>query len=869
MSCFTVNKLKEVVGAKSFLTAVKASPSPKRKAGGGKKSDACKESSTTNTDFVYHKSPQTVTKRNQEQVFAGSPVPSIHQSNEWDVVSLNPSSLETLSHLRDENQELSHRIYQIVEERDYFENSLSKVQLEKLRLMKERDDLLDKQSGRYEERLVELHSVIAELTRQLEEKTREHIPEESDEEENSTSLASTSPHDQSKTVSDLASGTSTDIIDAQAVEAGKRLVEQYGLDHPDLALFRLTSSCHASTNSLQMLAIQEELSDAKDRNIQLTARLQQRESDLSLVGKQLEEVTLEKERLRNQVKEFQNQVALLPPCVPISVGNKGGERAPRGQDSPDAVETSEAKMAEKKKIKRLECQPLRPLQLQSSVKENCEGLRFSSDDESQPKVTGLELVRNGISNKIVAEHLAKDIQDSSSMNELSHSFFDPSFFQSGFMEAKMREFEIEMERLSSRMESLKAQNEVLNLTLAEAKNNSDNLTVLIGRYESNNTAQNLAATYADHVIESLEVLNILIETEMGILLANCKMSGLDDLVSAGDLEASPEELLERARSNRKDAEQTARLLLQRLESVLRPDSGLEIPYPPPPPPIDAHALQWEDSSGYSQATSSASTSLDHKSMPLIPLGYGTLSVYDPEREHRPEDFHLREVIAELKHKRSSIRSTITKLEFSHPDNQEPEHTEPRSTITAKLAAARTADLEMAVLVQELMTMREERSDVRAQVYFLERENQSLKLVINSHQEQEGILRSHIRHLETELDAQDISLNELTQSDFHQLRTDMRCRITELLQSLEKVKRNSELRQHQQDEVIADLKRSNATLFESLERTRKKYQSKMKRMERQILQSFIPKELMSNNCDIQSQPGSIYSSLSTETDQTSD
>lgn len=869
MSCFTVNKLKEVVGGKSFLTAVKASPSPKRKAGAVKKNDSCKESSTTNTDFVYHKSPQPVSKRNQEQVFAGSPVPSIHQPGEWDLLSVNPSSLETLSHLRDENQELSHRIHQIVEERDYFENSLSKVQLEKLRLMKERDDLLDKQSGRYEERLVELHSVIAELTRQLEEKTREHIPEESDEDENSTSLASTSPHEQSKTVSDLASGTSTDIIDAQAVEAGRRLVEQYGLDHPDLALFRLTSSCHASTNSLQMLAIQEELSDAKERNIQLTARLQQRESDLSLVGKQLEEVTVEKEKLRNQVKEFQNQVALLPPCVPTSVGNKSGGRAPRGQNSPDTIETSEAKMAEKKKIKRIECGSSKQLQFQSPMKESTS---FTSDDESQPKVTGLELVKNGISNKIVAEHLAKDIQDSSSMNELSHSFFDPSFFQSGFMEAKMREFEIEMERLSSRMESLKAQNEVLNLTLAEAKNNSDNLTVLIGRYESNNTAQNLAASYADHVIESLEVLNILIETEMGILLANCKASGLDDLVSTGDLEASPEELMERARSNRKDAEQTARSLLQRLESVLRPDSGLEMPYPPPPPPIDANALQWEDSSGYSQATSSASTSLDQKSMPLVPMGYGTLSLYDPERECRPEDFHLREVISELKHNRSSIRSTITKLEFSHPDNQEPEQREPRSTITAKMAAARTADLEMAVLVQELMTMREERSDLRAQAYFLERENQSLKLVINSHQEQEGILRSHIRHLESELEAQDIvreSLNELTQSDFHQLRTDMRCRITELLQSLEKVKRNSELRQHQQDEVIADLKRANAALFESLERTRKKYQNKMKRMERQILQSFIPKELMSNNCDIQSQPGSIYSSLSTETDQTSD
>lgn len=63
------------------------------------------------------------------QVFAGSPVPSIHQPSEWDLLSVNPSSLETLSHLRDENQELSHRIHQIVEERDYFENSLSKVQV--------------------------------------------------------------------------------------------------------------------------------------------------------------------------------------------------------------------------------------------------------------------------------------------------------------------------------------------------------------------------------------------------------------------------------------------------------------------------------------------------------------------------------------------------------------------------------------------------------------------------------------------------------------------------------------------------------------------------------------------------------------------
>ncbi len=38
-----------------------------------------------------------------------------------------------------------------------------------------------------------------------------------------------------------------------------------------------------------------------------------------------------------------------------------------------------------------------------------------------------------------------------------------------------------MERLSSRIEHLKSQNEVLNLTLSESKNHCDNITVLIGK----------------------------------------------------------------------------------------------------------------------------------------------------------------------------------------------------------------------------------------------------------------------------------------------------------------------------------------------------------------------------------------------------
>ena len=109
---------------------------------------------------------------------------------------------------------------------------------------------------------------------------------------------------------------------------------------------------------------------------------------------------------------------------------------------------------------------------------------------------------------MVVEHLVQDIQDKSAMQEFSHSFASPSFtsvngnnatgnedgggrlaendknaiHRRSVVESKLQEFEIEMERLSSRIEHLRSQNEVLNLSLEESKNQCDNLTVLIGNF---------------------------------------------------------------------------------------------------------------------------------------------------------------------------------------------------------------------------------------------------------------------------------------------------------------------------------------------------------------------------------------------------
>ena len=97
-------------------------------------------------------------------------------------------------------------------------------------------------------------------------------------------------------------------------QAGQHLAHQLevGASGSDLCAFlrmsRSTASQsmhNSSTTSLQYLALQEELSDAKERNVQLAARLQQKEADLNEARKDLEEVAKEKEHLREKVTHLE------------------------------------------------------------------------------------------------------------------------------------------------------------------------------------------------------------------------------------------------------------------------------------------------------------------------------------------------------------------------------------------------------------------------------------------------------------------------------------------------------------------------------------------------------------------------------------
>ena len=53
-----------------------------------------------------------------------------------------------------------------------------------------------------------------------------------------------------------------------------------------------------------------------------------------------------------------------------------------------------------------------------------------------------------------------------------------------------------------------------------------------------------------------------------------------------------------------------------------------------------------------------------------------------------------------------------------------------------------------------MAMREEKADLRGKVYIIEKENKSLELTISTLNAQELAMKTHIQHLQDELENQD-------------------------------------------------------------------------------------------------------------------
>ena len=100
------------------------------------------------------------------------------------------------------------------------------------------------------------------------------------------------------------------------------------------------------------MALQEELNDAKERNILLTARLQQRESDLAEVKKSLEASNADKARLRERIKEMEQLSPAITPSKRAAL--PGLEQGGPATTHPEAGSEEPLKVAELKKIRKME-----------------------------------------------------------------------------------------------------------------------------------------------------------------------------------------------------------------------------------------------------------------------------------------------------------------------------------------------------------------------------------------------------------------------------------------------------------------------------------------------------------------------------------
>lgn len=210
-----------------------------------------------------------------------------------------------------------------------------------------------------------------------------------------------------------------------------------------------------------------------------------------------------------------------------------------------------------------------------------------------------------------------------------------------------------------------------------------------------------------------------------------------------------------------------------------------------------------------------------------------------------EEVRLREHVSRLKAERSTIQGTYVVLESPQVE-----------TTTLKLTntqESRKMDLEMAVLIQELMGLREEKVDLISKLYTLEKDKSAIQLKLKYVEGQQKAQAATLKNLQGQLKdteallaiatqnkergysdaehAQGVEL-ELIQALAREAR--LKIRLQELVSTLEQVTKNAEARLLEGREMVHDLNNTNSILADTVDRNHKKYQARLTKMEQQMI-----------------------------------
>ncbi|XP_036385414.1 colorectal mutant cancer protein isoform X2 [Megalops cyprinoides] len=776
----------------------------------------------------------------------------------------NTLHLAALASLKGDVVELNKRLLQSERERDLLEKRLAKAQCEQSHLMREHEEVQERTTLRYEERITELHSIIAELNKKIDLLQGTTIREEDefselrselshsqqeanedgrsvDQDQNSVSM----PENQSTMVtadmdncSDLNSELQRVLTGLESVVCGRkkstcslsvaevdRHIEQLttASEHCDLAIKTVEEIEGAlgrdfyPSLSEERLRWEKELAGLREENESLTAMLCSKEEDLNRTKATMNAIREERDRLRRRVRELQTRLQSVQATGPSSPGRLTPASRPINPSTGELSTSSSsndipvAKVAERVKLSKT---------------------RSESSSTERP-VLGSEISSIGVSSN-VAEHLAHSLQDCSNIQEIFQTLYSHG---SAISENKIREFEVETERLNSRIEHLKSQNDLLTITLEECKSNAERMSMLVGKYESNATALRLALQYSEQCIEAYELLLALAESEQGLVLGQFRAAGVGTVGDqAGD--ESITQILKRAHDCRKTAENAAKDLLTRLDGSCGAAFAV----------TGCSVQPWESlsSNSHTSTTSSTASSCD--------------TDFSKEDEQRLKDY-----IQQLKNDRAAVKLTMLELESIHID--------PLSYDVKPRGDSQRLDLENAVLMQELMAMKEEMAELKAQLYLLEKEKKALELKLSTREAQEQAYLVHIEHLKSEVEEHQeqrmrslsstgssgkdksgkecgdggspaitlADLRTLSDSDLaaeltNALRREkkLKSRVQELVAALERLTKSSEVRHQQSAEFVNDLKRANSNLVAAYEKAKKKHQNKLKKLESQMM-----------------------------------
>ncbi|XP_064412663.1 colorectal mutant cancer protein [Latimeria chalumnae] len=778
---------------------------------------------------------------------------------------LSELHLAALASLKGDIVELNKRLQQTERERDLLEKKLAKSQCEQSHLMREHEEVQERTTLRYEERITELHSIIAELNKKIDRLQGTTIREEDEYSELRSELSHSQhdanedsrsmdqdqtsvsvPENQSTMVtadmdncSDLNSELQRVLTGLENVVCGRkksscslsvadvdRHIEQLttASEHCDLAIKTVEEIEGVLGRDFYPSLAEErsrwekELAGLREENESLTAMLCSKEEELNRTKATMNAIREERDRLRRRVRELQTRLQSVQAAGPSSPGRLTPASRPINPSTGELSTSSSsndvpiAKVAERVKLSKT---------------------RSESSSSDRP-VLGSEISSIGVSSS-VAEHLAHSLQDCSNIQEIFQTLYSHG---SAISESKIREFEVETERLNSRIEHLKSQNDLLTITLEECKSNAERMSMLVGKYESNATALRLALQYSEQCIEAYELLLALAESEQSLILGQFRAAGVG---SVGDQTGDENitQMLKRAHDCRKTAENAAKALLMKLDGSCGGAYAV----------AGCSIQPWESLSSNSHTTSTTSS---------------TASSCDTEFTKEDEQ-RLKDYIQQLKNDRAAVKLTMLELESIHID--------PLSYDVKPRGDSQRLDLENAVLMQELMAMKEEMAELKAQLYLLEKEKKALELKLSTRDAQEQAYLVHIEHLKSEVEEQKeqrmrslsstssgskdkqgkesgdgatpaITLAELrTYSDSelaveltNALRREkkLKTRVQELVTALERLTKSSEVRHQQSAEFVNDLKRANSNLVAAYEKAKKKHQNKLKKLESQMM-----------------------------------